>query len=101
MRESECPIIHTIASLQLASYAQEFPVLWCASPTPRLAPGTHRHRRGHTEHDHDAVESKDWAHAGGVDEVLQRLVDGEVDARGADGKDDDDFARNLLIESGL
>ena len=95
MCESKCPIIHTVVSLQLASYAQELSVFRRAPPTPCLAPNTYRHRRGHAEHDHDAVESKDWAHAGGVNEVLQRLVDGEVDARRADGQDDDDFAGNL------
>ena len=67
--------------LLLASYTQELPVFRCALPAPCLAPNTHRHRRNHTEHNHDAVESEYWAHAGGVDEVLQRLVDGEVDAR--------------------
>jgi len=87
--------------LLLASYAQELSVLWCASLAPCLAPNTHRHRGGHAEHNNDAVESEDWAHAGGVNEVLQRLIDGKVDARGTNGEDDHDFARNLFIESAL
>jgi hypothetical protein len=85
--------------LLLASYAQELSVLRCATPTPRLAPDAHRHRGDHAEHDHNAVESEDWSHASGVDKVLQRLVDGEVDARGADGEDNNNFARDLLIGS--
>ena len=56
--------------LLLASNAQELSVLRCALPTPCLAPDTHRHRRDHAEHDHDAEESEDRTHAGGIDEVL-------------------------------
>ena len=81
----------------LSSHAQELPVLRCASPTPRLAPDTHWNSSGHAQHDHDSVECEDGPVAGGVDEVLQRLRDGEVDARRADGEDDDDLAGNLYI----
>jgi hypothetical protein len=87
--------------LLLASYAQELSVLRRAPPTPCLAPDAHRHRRDHAEHNHDAVESEDWSHAGGVNEVLQRLIDGEVDARGADGEDNNNFARDLFVGSAL
>jgi hypothetical protein len=89
--------MNTMPLLLLASYAQELSVLRCAPPTPCLAPDTHRHRRSHAEHNHDAVESEDRPHAGGVDEVLQRLIDGKVDARRANGKDDNNFAGNLLV----
>jgi hypothetical protein len=81
----------------LSSHAQELPVLRCASPTPRFAPNTHRNGSSHAQHDHDGVESEDGPVAGGIDEVLQRLGDGEVDARRADGEDDDDLAGNLYI----
>ena len=81
MCKSTCLSIFTIILLLLASDAQKLSVLRCTLPTPCLAPDTHRHRCDHAEHNHDAVESEYWAHAGGVDEVLQRLVDGEVDAR--------------------
>lgn len=57
--------------LLLAPYAQKFSVLRRTPPTPSLTPDTHRHRCDHAEHDHDAVESEDWAHTGGIDEVLQ------------------------------
>jgi hypothetical protein len=87
--------------LLLASYAQELSVLRCTPPTPRLATDTHRYRRDHAKHDHDTVESKHWTHAGGVDKVLQRLIDGEIDARGANGENNDDFARDLLMKSAL
>jgi hypothetical protein len=87
--------------LLLASYAQELSVLWCAPPTPCLAPDTHRYRRSHAEHYHDAVESEDWTHAGGVDEVLQRLIDGKVDARRANGENDNNFAGDLSIDLAL
>ena len=87
--------------LLLSSDAQELSVLWRAPSTPYLAPDTHRHRRSHAQHDHDAVESKDWSHASSINEVLQRLVDGEVDARGADGKDDNNLARDLLFVSAV
>jgi hypothetical protein len=81
----------------LSSHAQELPVLRCASPTPRLAPDTHWNSSGHAQHDHDSVECEDRSIAGGIDKVLQRLGDGEVDARRADGEDDDDLAGNLYI----
>jgi hypothetical protein len=81
----------------LSSHAQELPVLRRTPPTPRLAPDTHWNSSGHAQHDHDGVESEDRSVAGGVDEVLQRLRDGEVDARRADGEDDDDLAGNLYI----
>ena len=84
-----------MALLLLASYTQELPVFRCALPAPCLAPDAHRHRHNHAEHNHDAVKSEDWAHAGVIDEVLQGLIDGEVDARGANGKDDNNFARDL------
>jgi hypothetical protein len=87
-----------MASLLLSSYAQELSVLWRALPAPCLAPDTHRYRCSHAEHNHDAVESEDRPHAGGVDEVLQRLIDGKVDARRANGKDDNNFAGDLLVE---
>lgn len=90
-----------MALLLLASYAQEFPVFRCAPSTPCLTPDTHGYRRSHAEHDHDAVESKDWTHAGGINEVLQRLVDSKVDARRANGEDDDNFTRDLLVELAL
>ena len=99
MHESKCAMIHTAASLLLASNAQELSVFRCAPLTPCLAPDTHRHRCDHAEHYHDAVESEDGAHTSGIDEVLQRLVDGEVDARGADGEDNNNIARELLIGS--
>ena len=70
MCTSTCLIIHTKTSLLLASYAQELSVLRCTLPAPSLAPDAHRHCRDHAEHDHDAEESEDWTHAGGVDEVL-------------------------------
>ena len=101
MHEAKCAIIHAAVSLQLASYAQELSVFRCAPLTPCLAPDTHRHRCSHAEHNHDAVESKDRTHTGGIDEVLQRLVDGEIDARGANGENDNNFARDLLTELAL
>ena len=99
--KSTCLSIHTMTLLLLASNAQELSVLRCALPTPCLAPDTHRHRCDHAEHYHDAVESEDGAHTSGIDEVLQRLVDGEVDARRANGENNDNFARNLSMKSAL
>jgi len=75
--------------------AQKLPVLRRTSPAPRLAPNTHRHRGSHAQHHHDTVESKNGAKTSSVDEILQRLRDGEIDARGADGEDNDDFAGDL------
>lgn len=82
--------------LLLSPHAQELPVLRRASSTPRLAPDAHRHRRGHAQYHHNTVECEDWTDAGGIDEVLQRLRYGEVDARGADGENDHNLARNLV-----
>jgi hypothetical protein len=79
------PVDLTSLSKLLPSHVQELPVLGRTSPTPCLTPNPHRHRRSHAQHDHDSVESKDWPETGGIDEILQRLRDGEVNARGADG----------------
>jgi len=82
----------------LSSHTQELPVLRSAPPTPRFAPNTHWNGSSHAQHDHDSVECEDGPVAGGIDEVLQRLSDGEVDARRADGEDDDDLAGDLYID---
>jgi hypothetical protein len=79
----------------LSPHVQKLPVLRRAPPTPRLTPDTHRNGGGHTQHDHNGVEREYGSVARGIDEVLQRLSDGEVDARRADCKDDDDLAGDL------
>lgn len=84
-------------SLQFASHAQKLPILRSALPPPSLAPNAHWHRSSHAQNDHQTVKSENRPHAGSVDEVLQRLRDGEVDAGRADGEDDDDLAGNLSI----
>jgi hypothetical protein len=90
------PVFRAPASQLLSPHIQELPILRRTPPPPRFTPNPHRHRRSHTQHDHDTIESEDWPKASGIDEVLQRLRDGEVDARGADGEDDDDFSRDLF-----
>lgn len=79
----------------LSPHAQELPILRRAPPAPRLTPDTHWNGGGHTQHDHDGVEREDGSVARGINEVLQRLSDGEIDARRADRKDDDDLAGDL------
>jgi len=83
-------------SLLLSPHAQKLLVLRRAPLAPGFTPDPHRNGRGHAHHDHDGVESEDGPVAGGIDEVLQRLGNGEIDARRADGEDDDDLAGNLL-----
>jgi hypothetical protein len=84
------------SSQLLSSHVQKLPVLRRTPPPPRLTPNPYRHRRSHAQHDHDSVESKDRPKASGIDEILQRLRDGEVDTRRADGEDNDDFPGYLL-----
>lgn len=82
-------------SLLLAPHAQELVVLGRALPSPGFAPFAHWDGSNHAQNDHPTVERKDRPHASRVDEVLQRLRDRKVDARRADGEDDDDFAGDL------
>lgn len=84
-------------SLQFTSHTQKLSILRSTLPPPSLTPNTHRHRSSHAQNNHQTVESENRAHASGIDEVLQRLRDGEVDAGRADGEDDDDLTGNLSI----
>jgi hypothetical protein len=92
---------HDDISQLLPPHAQKLPVLRRAPPTPRLAPDAHGNGGSHAQHDHDGVEGEDGSVAGSIDEVLQGLGDGEVDARRADGEDYDDLAGDLYVNKWL